>query len=69
MKNVELKIKGMSCSHCTKSVEDTLKDLSGVISVNVSLENANAVVEFDDSKVSIDTIIESIKELEYEVSL
>ncbi len=69
MKNVELKIKGMSCSHCTKSVEDILKDLSGVISVNVSLENANAVVEFDDSKVSIDTIIESIKELEYEVSL
>ena len=69
MKNIELKIKGMSCSHCTKSVEDSLKDLDGVLNVNVSLENSNAIVEFDENKVSIDSIVETIKELEYEVSL
>lgn len=69
MKNVILKINGMSCGHCVKRVENALKDLEGVKNANVSLEKSSAEVDYDESKVSPDKMIEAIKEIEYEASL
>ena len=37
-----VKIKGMSCQHCVKSVTDTLKGLEGVNNVEVDLEKGEA---------------------------
>ncbi|MEI0445648.1 cation transporter [Brachyspira intermedia] len=69
MKNVTIKIKGMGCQNCVKAVTEELSALDGVSKVNVSLENACAEVEYDDSKVSTDKMLDTIKELEYEPSL
>ena len=69
MKNVVIKIKGMGCQNCVKAVTEELTALEGVSKVNVSLENACAEVEYDDSKVSTDKMLDTIKELEYEPSL
>ena len=44
MKKV-LSIEGMMCGHCQAHVEKALKDMDGVTSVEVSLENKNATVE------------------------
>ena len=40
-----ISIEGMHCQHCVAAVTEALKAVSGVSSVNVSLEQNNAVVE------------------------
>ena len=69
MKNVVIKIKGMGCQNCVKAVTEELTALEGVSKVNVSLENACAEVDYDESKVTTDKMIAAITELEYEASL
>ncbi|MCP4297941.1 MAG: heavy metal translocating P-type ATPase [Proteobacteria bacterium] len=41
----EIKIDGMSCQHCQKTVTESLNNLDEVISTNVDLEKKNAVIE------------------------
>lgn len=69
MKSVIIKINGMSCNHCTSSVKNAVTELEGINSVIVSLEDKNATVEYDESKLNTDKIIEAIKELEFEAYL
>lgn len=40
-----ISIEGMMCNHCKMSVEKALSGIEGVVSVEVSLENNNAVVQ------------------------
>lgn len=40
-----IKIKGMTCENCVKSVETALNSLKGIASVVVDLDKKNAVVE------------------------
>lgn len=40
-----MKINGMSCGHCKKSVEKALGAISGVDSVEVNLEEKNATIQ------------------------
>ena len=51
----EVSIEGMSCNHCKMSVEKAVGSIEGVTSVEVSLENKNAIVksnvELDEDKI------------------
>ena len=47
METVELKIEGMDCEGCVKSVTRMLSGLPGVQKVEVSLEAGKASVSFD----------------------
>ena len=69
MKNIIIKIKGMGCQNCVNAVTESLAELDGVSKVNVSLEKESAEVEFDESKINAEKMIEAIKELEYEASI
>ena len=69
MKNITIKIKGMGCQNCVNAVTESLTELEGISKVNVSLEKELAEVEFDESKINSDKMIEAIKELEYEASV
>ena len=69
MKNIIIKIKGMGCQNCVNAVTESLTELDGVSKVNVSLEKESAEVEFDESKINAEKMIEAIKELEYEASI
>lgn len=51
MESLTLKIKGMTCGGCVKSVTTVLQQLPGVSAVNVSLEQNNAEINYDPSKV------------------
>ena len=54
-----LKLYGLHCSNCVKSVEKALREVAGVESVSVSLEPQQAVVEGSpDPKALIDAIDE-----------
>ena len=48
-----IKIKGMSCAGCRAGAENALKRVPGVISAEVSLERAEAAVEFDENKAAL----------------
>ena len=51
-KTITIKVSGMTCGHCEKSVKSAISELNGVIEVNVNLAQAAAEIIFDDSKVS-----------------
>ncbi|HYX64699.1 MAG TPA: heavy-metal-associated domain-containing protein [Burkholderiales bacterium] len=50
MQTLELKVEGMDCQGCVKSVTRMLSGVPGVEKVDVSLEEALARVTFDPAK-------------------
>lgn len=52
MESATIKIEGMTCMGCVRSVSNVLQALPGVNRADVSLERGEAQVEFDASKVS-----------------
>ena len=61
------KIKGMSCESCTQHVNSEISKVKGVVAFQTSYENANSIVRFDNSKTSIDSIINAINSTGYKV--
>jgi copper chaperone len=53
METVELKVEGMDCEGCVKSVTRMLSGLPGVQQADVSLAQASAKVTYDASKVDV----------------
>ncbi|MCR2044304.1 heavy-metal-associated domain-containing protein [Anaerosalibacter massiliensis] len=58
-------IEGMSCGHCVKAVEEALKELDEIKSVNVNLEEKKADIEGD--SLDYNKIKEAIDEAGYRV--
>jgi copper chaperone len=50
METVELEVQGMDCQGCVKSVTRMLYGVSGVASVDVSLEAGHARIRYDPAK-------------------
>ena len=48
-----LKVAGMHCNGCSTNLEKMLNKRAGVLSAKVSLEDAAAVVEYDEGKVDL----------------
>ena len=67
MENITLNVKGMSCGHCVKAVEGSVGSLEGVQEVKVNLEAGQVNVAFDESKVTVDQIKETIDDQGYDV--
>jgi copper chaperone len=53
METVELKVEGMDCEGCVKSVTRMLSGVPGVQKVDVSLEQGNAKVTYDPAKSGV----------------
>ncbi len=67
MENITLSVKGMSCGHCVNSVEGSVESLEGVEQVKVHLDTGKVDVSFNQEKVTIDKIKETIDDQGYEV--
>ncbi|GGK16777.1 copper chaperone CopZ [Caldalkalibacillus thermarum] len=67
MKEVTLKVEGMSCAHCVSAVEKSVGALEGVSDVKVNLDQGLVEVKFDDSIVSVEKIKETIDDQGYDV--
>jgi len=65
MEKEVLKVNGMSCNHCKKSIENALKEIG--VSGTVNLETKNVVVEYDKQKVNLERIISEIEDQGYEI--
>ena len=53
-------VTGMTCSACSAHVEKSVKKLDGVKSVNVNLLQNNMHVDFDETAISVDDIINAV---------
>jgi sulfite exporter TauE/SafE/plastocyanin domain-containing protein/copper chaperone CopZ len=62
-------IQGMTCSSCELKIESTLKKLEGILNAKVRLADAMAIVEYDESVISIASIIKAIHDEGYQAAV
>lgn len=66
MNTINLKVAGMTCSGCSRSIVDSLSDMAGVAEVSADHLTGQVVVHFGDT-LSVDDIKEAIDELGFDV--
>jgi copper chaperone CopZ len=64
----EFRISGMTCASCEKHVNHEVNKLEGIINSDANYTNGNAVVEFDNSKITIAEIEKAINSTGYTVT-
>lgn len=62
-------VQGMTCSACSSHVEKAVSKLDGVKSCAVSLMTNTMLVDYDDSSITADGIIDAVKKSGYGASL
>ena len=65
--DVVLKVSGMACDHCKKTVEEGLEGIDGVMRVLANVDEGKVEVSFDHTKIQIDKIKAAIEDLGYDV--
>ena len=63
-----LKVGGMTCQGCARSVTRVLQGLEGVASAEVSLDAAQAKVTFDPARVDLARLKAAIEQAGYEAA-
>ena len=58
-------IQGMTCGNCVQHVEQALKKLSGISQLEVNLEKQDALVEYDSTLVTYETMASVLKDAGY----
>jgi len=64
---LKLKVGGMTCGNCSRSVERKLAATPGVTKATVDLLNACATVEYEGSVVEPATLAQAVRALGFEV--
>lgn len=65
LKQLNLKVEGMTCASCVASVEKGLNALDGVAGVSINLLTEQAVLKYDPSKVKSQDIIDKVADVGY----
>lgn len=65
MTTTTLKVDGMTCGHCVRSVTNAIGALDGVQSTNVELQSGHATVVFDDSRLSARDLVSAVMDEGY----
>ncbi len=67
-RRAHLEITGMSCSTCSGSVEDAVRDLDGVESVSANYATDEGTVAYDYEEISLAAIYDAIDDAGYEAA-
>ena len=62
MKKVVLSIDGMTCSACSNGLEKYLNKQNGIKSATVNLVMANALIEYDENILNLETLEKFVEE-------
>ncbi|MBT4824115.1 copper-translocating P-type ATPase [Candidatus Woesearchaeota archaeon] len=65
MKKTTLSITGMTCASCSTMINKALNKVKGISNANVNLTTNKATIEFDEDKVSLEKLIQTIKNKGY----
>lgn len=68
METVTLKVTGMTCMGCVSSVQRVLQGIDGVKTADVSLDTAQATVQYDASRANPAQIKAAIEDAGYEAA-
>src|SRR5437879_4204107 len=66
-KRTVIKIGGMHCAGCVSAIQKSVSEVPGVNKVEVNLATEKATLEFDQTKVKLDSIEKAIEEIGYKV--
>lgn len=66
MKEIKIKIEGMSCMHCVGRVKQALDNLAGVTGAVVEVGSASA--KYDETKLGQQEIESAIKKAGYKIA-
>ncbi|MDO5074168.1 MAG: cation transporter [Neisseria animaloris] len=69
METINIKIDGMTCGGCVKSVTKVLKALNGATKAEVDLASSSAQITFDPAKVQTAALIETIEDAGFDAAL
>lgn len=67
IQKIEITIEGMTCDACQNHVNHAVNELSGIVAVNTSYAEENAIVEFDITQTDVEEIEKAINSTGYEV--
>lgn len=67
MKKSKIRVGGMTCASCARTVEKSLNGVDGVFEASVNFAMEEAFVEYDPEKVNQDRLAEAIEKAGYEV--
>ena len=62
-----LKVEGMTCQHCVKTITDELNGQSGVYKVEVQLDKREVKIEYDEEKTTLKQVSSRIVGLGFEL--
>lgn len=66
MKVETLSVSGMSCGHCVIALQNELED-KGITVKEISV--GRAVIEYDETSITPDSVTEAVKEAGYQLTL
>ena len=69
MASAKFKVTGMSCGHCRQKVEQALKQVDGVYSAIVDLQDGEAEVDFNDDVATAQQLVAAIERAGYGAKL
>ena len=64
-----LKVEGMSCGHCEKTVNGALSAINGVADISVSLQDKTVSFSHDPALAPLEAIAAAITDKGFEVAL
>ncbi|XP_033114023.1 copper-transporting ATPase 1-like [Anneissia japonica] len=65
---VLIRVDGMTCNSCVKSIEGNISELNGVNSIAVSLENKSATIRYESNKMDQKTLRQAIEDMGFVAS-
>ena len=68
MASVVVKVSGMKCGGCVKSVTNVLQELPGVNRVEVLLDPGEARVDYDPGKVQVEAMKQAVADAGFEAA-
>ena len=68
MQTEVMKVEGMTCMGCVNSVKNVLEKILGVSKADVSLEQKQVTIEYDDTTAHTDQFKDAIKGAGFEVA-
>ena len=64
---IKFQISGMHCSSCSLNIDGELEDQAGVLSASTSYAKSITTVRFDEKKIAVERLMQTIRDLGYEV--
>jgi copper chaperone len=68
VERIELKVEGMTCGGCVKSIQNALNARDGVASATADLDAKQVAIEFDPAVIQQADLVEAIEDAGFDVA-